>query len=114
MFAPIMTKWYQLLNRLQFRTPTRAVVYRARPFRFAARTCIDHRLVPSVCGLFQVYLDQSFFSPIAVAFFFGSMSVLEGKGLGEAADRVSHVRLEGFGALSPDWLLIIHTALFMG
>ena len=42
------------------------------------------------------------------------MSVLEGKGLGEAADRVSHVRLEGFGALSPDWLLIIRTALFMG
>jgi len=65
MFAPILTKWYQLLNRLQFSTPTKAVIYR-------------------------VYLDQVAFSPAAVAFFFGSMSVLEGKGLGGAADRISH------------------------
>lgn len=28
MFAPIVTKWYQLLNRLQFNTPTKALVYR--------------------------------------------------------------------------------------
>jgi len=65
MFAPIMTKWYQLLNRLQFATPTKAVVYR-------------------------VYLDQAIFSPVAVACFFGSMSVLEGKGLSGAAERINH------------------------
>lgn len=35
MFAPIMTKWYQLLNRLQFNTPTKALVYRVRPVRVA-------------------------------------------------------------------------------
>ena len=40
-----------------------------------------------------MYLDQAVFSPAAVAFFFGSMSVLEGKGLGGAAERIGHVRL---------------------
>lgn len=65
MFAPVMTKWYQLLNRLQFKTPTRALIYR-------------------------VYLDQAIFSPVAVAAFFGSMSLLEGNGVGEAANRISH------------------------
>ena len=41
----------------------------------------------------KVYLDQAIFSPAAVAFFFGSMSMLEGKGVGEASNRISHVRL---------------------
>lgn len=43
-----------------------------------------------------MYLDQAIFSPVAVGFFFGSMSVLEGKGLGGAAERISHVRLAEF------------------
>lgn len=35
MFGPIVTKWYQLLNRLQFQTATKATVYRVClvPFR---------------------------------------------------------------------------------
>lgn len=65
MFAPVVTKWYQLLNGLRFSTPNKALIYR-------------------------VYLDQAFFSPAAVAFFFGSMSMLEGKGVDEATNRISH------------------------
>ncbi|KAL0068096.1 Protein required for ethanol metabolism [Marasmius tenuissimus] len=49
-----MTKWYQFLNRIKFASPTRAIIYR-------------------------VWLDQAVLTPGAVAFFFGSMSVLEGK-----------------------------------
>lgn len=28
MFGPIVTKWFQLLNRLKFSSPTKAVMYR--------------------------------------------------------------------------------------
>jgi len=55
------------------------------------RACIDYQP-----ALPQVYLDQAFFSPAAVAFFFGSMSVLEGNGLTGAADRIGHVSLQSF------------------
>lgn len=61
-----MTKWYQMLNRLQFKSPTRALVYR-------------------------VWLDQAVLTPAAVAFFFGSMSTLEGNGFEEAKNRISAV-----------------------
>ncbi|KAJ6583115.1 hypothetical protein DFH09DRAFT_1309350 [Mycena vulgaris] len=54
MFGPAMTKWYQLLNRIQFKSPTKAVVYR-------------------------VWLDQCILTPGAVIVFFGSMALLEGK-----------------------------------
>ncbi|KAJ7099897.1 hypothetical protein B0H15DRAFT_817972 [Mycena belliarum] len=54
MFGPAMTKWYQLLNRIQFKSPTKAIVYR-------------------------VWLDQCILTPGAVVVFFGSMAVLEGK-----------------------------------
>ncbi|KAF9550060.1 hypothetical protein CPC08DRAFT_768975 [Agrocybe pediades] len=54
LFGPCMTKWYELLNRIQFATPTKALVYR-------------------------VWLDQAILTPVAVAFFYGSMSILEGK-----------------------------------
>ncbi|KAJ7260580.1 hypothetical protein C8J57DRAFT_1514513 [Mycena rebaudengoi] len=54
LFGPAMTKWYQLLNRLQFKNPTRGIVYR-------------------------VWLDQFILTPGAVIFFFGSMALLEGK-----------------------------------
>ncbi|KAF8809230.1 hypothetical protein BYT27DRAFT_7187927 [Phlegmacium glaucopus] len=54
LFGPAMTTWYQLLNRIKFPSPTKALIYR-------------------------VWLDQTMFSPVAVAFFYTSMSVLEGK-----------------------------------
>ncbi|KAL5495889.1 SYM1 [Sanghuangporus weigelae] len=63
LFGPIMTKWYQLLNRLQFASPTKALVYR-------------------------VWLDQAVLTPAAVGFFFTSMTFLEGKGISEAKRRV--------------------------
>jgi hypothetical protein len=31
LFAPPATKWYQLLNRIRFPSPTKAVIYRVRP-----------------------------------------------------------------------------------
>ncbi|KAF7351453.1 hypothetical protein MSAN_01577400 [Mycena sanguinolenta] len=53
-FGPAMTKWYQLLNRIQFKSPTKGVIYR-------------------------VWLDQCVLTPGAVIVFFGSMALLEGK-----------------------------------
>ncbi|KAJ7735708.1 hypothetical protein B0H16DRAFT_1425907 [Mycena metata] len=53
-FGPALTKWYQLLNRLQFKSPTKGIVYR-------------------------VWLDQCVLTPGAVIVFFGSMALLEGK-----------------------------------
>ncbi|KAK7450125.1 Protein required for ethanol metabolism [Stygiomarasmius scandens] len=54
LFGPVITKWFDFLNRIKFSSPTRATVSR-------------------------VFLDQAVLTPAAVAFFFGSMSVLEGK-----------------------------------
>jgi len=54
LFAPPMTKWYQLLNRIKFPSVAKALIYR-------------------------VWLDQAILTPVAVAYFYGSMSVLEGK-----------------------------------
>ncbi|KAF8956425.1 hypothetical protein BDZ97DRAFT_1925524 [Flammula alnicola] len=62
LFGPAMTIWYQFLNRLKFPSPTKALIYR-------------------------VWLDQAMLTPAAVAFFYGSMSVLEGKPK-EAVDRI--------------------------
>ena len=30
LFGPALTKWYQLLNRIKFATPTKGVIYRVR------------------------------------------------------------------------------------
>ncbi|PAV21604.1 integral membrane mpv17 pmp22 [Pyrrhoderma noxium] len=65
LFGPIMTKWYQALNKLKFSSPTKAVVYR-------------------------VWLDQAVLTPVAVVFFFSSMTFLEGKGISEAKKRVEN------------------------
>ncbi|KAE9396338.1 hypothetical protein BT96DRAFT_958225 [Gymnopus androsaceus JB14] len=54
LFGPAMTKWYQFLGAIKFSSPTKAVIYR-------------------------VFLDQAVLTPAAVGFFFGSMSVMEGK-----------------------------------
>ncbi|EIW74980.1 hypothetical protein CONPUDRAFT_112921 [Coniophora puteana RWD-64-598 SS2] len=64
LFGPAITKWFQVLNRIQFSSPTKAVVYR-------------------------VWLDQFLLTPGAVAFFFGSMSIMEGKGISGAQERIS-------------------------
>ncbi|KAJ3476288.1 hypothetical protein NLI96_g11264 [Meripilus lineatus] len=64
MFGPILTKWFQFLNRLKFSSPRRGVAYR-------------------------VYLDQAVFTPVMVGFFFGSMTLLEGQGVSEATERIS-------------------------
>ncbi|KAI0759251.1 hypothetical protein BD413DRAFT_598556 [Trametes elegans] len=62
-FGPVLTKWLQFLERLKFSSPTKAVAYR-------------------------VYLDQGVFTPMVVGMFFGSLTLLEGKGLREAQDRI--------------------------
>ncbi|KJA15415.1 hypothetical protein HYPSUDRAFT_48434 [Hypholoma sublateritium FD-334 SS-4] len=54
LFGPAMTTWYAFLNRIKFPSPTKSLIYR-------------------------VWLDQALLTPAAVAFFFGSMSVLEGQ-----------------------------------
>ncbi|KAF8550121.1 hypothetical protein OG21DRAFT_1500010 [Imleria badia] len=63
-FGPALTKWYQVLNRIKFASPTKGVIYR-------------------------VWLDQALLTPVAVGFFFGTMSILEGKGISGAVDRIS-------------------------
>ncbi|KAF9000092.1 hypothetical protein BDQ17DRAFT_1360096 [Cyathus striatus] len=62
LFGPCMTKWYQFLNRLKFSSPRKALIYR-------------------------VYLDQLLLTPVAVAFFYGSMATLEARPF-EAWDRI--------------------------
>ncbi|KZP28747.1 hypothetical protein FIBSPDRAFT_1039477 [Athelia psychrophila] len=62
-FGPAMTKWYQLLNRIQFPNPTKATIYR-------------------------VALDQGVLTPGVVAFFFSSMTLMEGKGFGDVKERL--------------------------
>ncbi|KAF7971193.1 hypothetical protein HWV62_21874 [Athelia sp. TMB] len=62
-FGPAMTKWYQILNRIKFLNPTKATIYR-------------------------VALDQGVLTPGVVAFFFTSMTFLEGKGVNEAKERL--------------------------
>ncbi|KAI6118236.1 hypothetical protein F5141DRAFT_609658 [Pisolithus sp. B1] len=64
-FGPALTKWYQLLNRIKFSSPTKAVVYR-------------------------VWLDQAILTPVAVGVFFGTMSILEGQGVSGASGTHPH------------------------
>ncbi|EIN04076.1 hypothetical protein PUNSTDRAFT_93149 [Punctularia strigosozonata HHB-11173 SS5] len=63
LFGPIVTKWFQFLSRIQFANKKRGVVY-------------------------MVWMDQFLLTPGIVAFFFGSMSLLEGKGLEGAKERI--------------------------
>ncbi|KZP03807.1 hypothetical protein FIBSPDRAFT_844620 [Athelia psychrophila] len=53
----------QLLNRIQFPNPTKATIYR-------------------------VALDQGVLTPGVVAFFFSSMTLMEGKGFGDVKERL--------------------------
>ena len=101
LFGPALTTWYSFLNRVKFPSPTKALLYRVRPVQTHDEGCL--RFLVSFPGLagssyphtrsvisFVIY---SFLSPhqshvfthviiltsVAVAFFYGSMSVLEGK-----------------------------------
>ncbi|KAG9310771.1 hypothetical protein JVU11DRAFT_8620 [Chiua virens] len=38
---------------------------------------------------YRVWLDQALMAPVAVGFFFGAMSILEGKGVSDAVERIS-------------------------
>ncbi|EJF61479.1 hypothetical protein BD309DRAFT_859104 [Dichomitus squalens] len=82
-FGPILTKWLQLLNRLQFTSPTKAVAY-------------------------KVYLDQFVFTPGVVAMFFGSMTLLEGKTVNDAKVRISEAYVP---TLIRNWGVFIPTQI---
>ncbi|KIJ12458.1 hypothetical protein PAXINDRAFT_171247 [Paxillus involutus ATCC 200175] len=82
-FGPALTKWYQLLNRIKFASPTKGVIYR-------------------------VWLDQAVLTPVAVGFFFGTMSILEGKGISGAKERIS----ENYqSTLIRNWTVFIPTQI---
>ncbi|KAM6488940.1 Mpv17 / PMP22 family domain containing protein [Amanita muscaria] len=80
LFGPGISVWYSFLNRLKFASPTKAVIYR-------------------------VWLDQAVLTPFAVAFFFGAMSVLEGKGH-EIAERVENAYVP---TLLRNWCVFVPT-----
>ncbi|KAH9947341.1 hypothetical protein B0H21DRAFT_789916 [Amylocystis lapponica] len=63
-FGPLVATWLGALNRAQFSSPLKGVIYR-------------------------VWLDQAVFSPIMVGVFFSSMSFLEGKGIPGAKERIN-------------------------
>ncbi|KIM76692.1 hypothetical protein PILCRDRAFT_826086 [Piloderma croceum F 1598] len=65
LFGPIFTKWYQLLNKIQFPSATKATAYR-------------------------VALDQGVATPAHIAFFFTSMTLLEGHPFSYAQERLNH------------------------
>lgn len=83
LFAPIMTKWYGLLNRMQFATPTKALVYR-------------------------VYLDQLVLSPVAVVYFYSCMTLLEGRSIHDAAERVKTAYVS---TLVRNWSVFVPTQI---
>ncbi|EDR02616.1 uncharacterized protein LACBIDRAFT_308281 [Laccaria bicolor S238N-H82] len=90
LFGPAMTTWYSFLNRIEFPSPTKALVYR-------------------------VWLDQAILTPVPVAFFYGSMSILEGKPE-EATSRIKAASvptiIRNWCVLTdPQWRLLI---LFRG
>ncbi|KAI6104971.1 hypothetical protein EDD16DRAFT_244026 [Pisolithus croceorrhizus] len=82
-FGPALTKWYQLLNRIKFSSPTKAVVYR-------------------------VWLDQAILTPVAVGVFFGTMSILEGQGVSGAVERT---RTAYEPTLIRNWMVFIPTQI---
>ncbi|EGN92058.1 hypothetical protein SERLA73DRAFT_191631 [Serpula lacrymans var. lacrymans S7.3] len=82
-FGPALTKWYQMLNRIKFSSPTKAVIYR-------------------------VWLDQAVLTPVAVGFFFGSMSIMEGKGIAGAQERITSAYTP---TLIRNWTVFIPTQI---
>lgn len=103
LFGPLMTHWYAFLNRLKFPTPTKAVIYRVRliyqcvEFVFITKLlglswsgCPYTRSAPPCLNLPHSTLKTDTIYLAAVAFFYGSMSVLELKP-NEAFDRIKSV-----------------------
>ncbi|RPD60697.1 hypothetical protein L227DRAFT_525207 [Lentinus tigrinus ALCF2SS1-6] len=82
-FGPVITKWLQFLNRMQFTSPTKAVAY-------------------------KVYLDQFVFTPGVVAMFFGSLTLLEGKSVNDAKERISEAYVP---TLLRNWGVFIPTQI---
>ncbi|KAF8260536.1 hypothetical protein EI94DRAFT_1748150, partial [Lactarius quietus] len=64
LFGPPISKWIAFLGRLQFASPTKAVIYRT-------------------------WLDQTLMAPLVAGLFFTSMSVMEGKGTSGVVDSLS-------------------------
>jgi len=62
-FGPLLTNWLGFLNKIQFSSPLKGVVYR-------------------------VFMDQTMFTPVVVGVFFGSMTLLEGKSVADAQERI--------------------------
>ncbi|KAG5719401.1 Protein SYM1 [Termitomyces sp. T112] len=81
-FSLCMTKWYQFLNSIKFASPTKAIV---------ARVC----------------LDQVVLTPVAVPFFFGSMSILEGK----PHEAVERIQANYFPTLIRNWGVFLPTQI---
>ncbi|KAI0085863.1 hypothetical protein BDY19DRAFT_963288 [Irpex rosettiformis] len=83
-FGPGVTVWFQFLNRLKFSTPVKGTIYR-------------------------VYLDQFMFTPCVVGFYFGSMTLMEGKGITEAQARIEKqyvpTLLRNWGVFIPTQLI---------
>ncbi|KAI0691265.1 hypothetical protein BC835DRAFT_1407297 [Cytidiella melzeri] len=82
-FGPAVTKWYQALNRLKFSSPTKATMY-------------------------KVYLDQFLFTPCVVGFYFGSMTLMEGKGITEAQARIEKAYVP---TLIRNWAVFVPTQI---
>ena len=92
--GPLLTKWYQGLNRLKFTSETKAVVYRVR-LRLLSKICFSN---DTRFGWIKQFWRQVRYCSIiaagshlrlgAVALFFTSMAFLEGGGITEASRRL--------------------------
>ncbi|KAL4062823.1 hypothetical protein V8B97DRAFT_1905126 [Scleroderma yunnanense] len=98
-FGPALTKWYRLLNRIKFSNPTKSVIYRVGTFSLTSELRFDK------WGSWM-WLDQAILTPVAVAFC--TMSILEGKGLPGAAERI---RTAYEPTLIRNWAVFIPTQI---
>jgi hypothetical protein len=104
LFGPPISKWIAFLSRLRFASPTKAVIYRVRPFPDHVTNSYFYIHSADVAGSnahgtvfvhVSVHLlsDLQLFSSVAVGWFFTSMSLMEGKGTSGVADSLSTVRI---------------------
>ncbi|KIK05147.1 hypothetical protein K443DRAFT_130489 [Laccaria amethystina LaAM-08-1] len=85
LFGPAMTKWYSFLNRIKFPSPTKALLYR----------------------VFVFFTHVMVLASVAVAFFYGSMSVLEGK----PEEAISRIKAAYVPTIVRNWGVYIPTQL---
>jgi protein Mpv17 len=83
LFGPIVTKWFQFLNRIQFPSAAKSTIYR-------------------------VGLDQGIMAPAHVAFFFTTMTLLEGNSFADAKGRLNHAYVT---TLTRNWGVFIPTQI---